>query len=197
MTDLVNQLQYVVQQSQHNLPLILQLLALLWVVQLCNALVQYRLNVLGIVPRTVHGLFGIVFAPFLHGGFSHLILNTVPLFLLMSMMLQQGVELFLWVSAVIIVLSGVFVWLFGRRAIHVGASSVIMGYWGYLLMGVYHHPTAIGVVLLAIVGYYFGGFVVAILPQGGNVSWEGHLGGLVAGLIAKPTLMLLLRVLVA
>ena len=155
----------------------------------------YRLIVFGIISRTLYGLPGIVCAPFLHGSFSHLILNTVPLFLLMSMVLQQGVLMFMWISAVIIVLAGLVVWLFGRSAIHVGASSIIMGYWGYLLIGLYHHPTTIGVALLAIVGYYFGGFVVAILPQGGDVSWEGHLAGLIAGLIAKPVLIVTLELL--
>ena len=88
------------------------------------------------------------------------------------------------VTLTIILLSGFATWLLGRRAIHVGASSLIMGYFGYLFTEAYYQPTAITVIIAIVCIYYFGGLIIAsVIPSGKrNISWEGHVFGLAAGI---------------
>ena len=90
-----------------------------------------------------------------------------------------------WIIATcaIILLSGVLTWLFGRDAIHVGASGVITGYWGFLVFLMIQHPTVLSVVLGIICVYYFAGILFGILPLRESTSWEGHLFGLIAGIL--------------
>jgi membrane associated rhomboid family serine protease len=157
--------------------------ALLWGIECVNALLGHRLISWGILPRTFGGLVGIPLSPFLHGSFTHLILNTVPLVTLGSFVAFYGVRLFLAVSLWIILLSGTALWLFGRSAYHVGASSVIFGYFGYLVArGWYERSvTALLVALLTLVLY--GSIVWGVLPTRSYISWEGHLFGLLAGIL--------------
>lgn len=182
MNNLLDALMHVIAMTQQNLPIILKMLLALWVFNIINwVLLKGRLNVLGIYPRTLHGLFGIFFSPFLHGNFNHLFFNTIPLFLLLDFMLIGGLQQFYAVSLIIIVLSGLAVWLFGRRAIHIGASGLIMGYWGFLLTNAYQHPTANTIVLALVTLYYLGGLVLNLFPSDVKVSFEGHLFGVLAG----------------
>jgi membrane associated rhomboid family serine protease len=157
--------------------------ALLWGIECVNTLLNHRLNMWGLLPRTSTGLVGIPLSPFLHGSFTHLILNTVPLIILGSFVAFYGIRVFLVVSLWIILLSGTALWLFGRSAYHVGASSVLFGYFGYLVArGWYERSvTALLVALLTLVLY--GGIVWGVLPTRSYISWEGHLFGLVAGVL--------------
>jgi membrane associated rhomboid family serine protease len=134
------------------------------------------------------GLAGIPLSPFLHGSFAHLSLNTLPLVTLGSLLILQGKRLFLSVSLWIILLSGAALWLLGRSAYHVGASSVLFGYFGYLVArGWYERSiSALLVALLTLVLY--GSIVWGVLPTRAYISWEGHLFGLLAGvLVARLT----------
>ena len=170
---------------QANLYFVLSLLAALWAIFIVNFLLGYRLCYLGIVPRSLPGLIGIAFAPFLHGNFNHLFFNMVPLFVLSSLVLVQGKLTFYCVTLVVVVLSGAGIWLFGRKALHVGASGVIMGYWGYLLLNAYQQPSVSAILLVAVTIYYFGGMLMSVFPTEGNISWEGHLFGFLSGLAAN------------
>jgi len=134
------------------------------------------------------GLAGIPLSPFLHGSFAHLSLNTLPLVTLGGLLILQGKRLFLSVSLWIILLSGAALWLLGRSAYHVGASSVLFGYFGYLVArGWYERSiSALLVALLTLVLY--GSIVWGVLPTRAYISWEGHLFGLLAGvLVARLT----------
>ena len=167
-----------------QIPLMLGcVVALLWGIESVNALLHHRLNLWGLLPRTWTGLVGIPLSPFLHGSFTHLILNTVPLVILGSFVAFYGVRLFVAVSLWIILLSGTALWLFGRSAYHVGASSVLFGYFGYLVArGWYERSvTALLVALLTLVLY--GSIVWGVLPTRSYISWEGHLFGLLAGVL--------------
>ena len=163
--------------------LLLGCVALLWSIECVNALLNHRLNRWGILPRTFTGLVGIPLSPFLHGSFAHLLLNTVPLATLGSFVALYGTRVFLAVSLWIILLSGAALWLLGRSAYHVGASSVLFGYFGYLVArGWYERSvTALLVAFLTLVLY--GGIVWEILPTQPYISWEGHLFGLLAGVL--------------
>ena len=126
---------------------------------------------------------GIPLSPFLHGSFAHLILNTVPLVTLGSFVAFYGTRIFLTVSLWIILLSGAALWLFGRSAYHVGASSVLFGYFGYLVArGWYERSVTALLVAFLTLGLY-GGMVWGVLPTRYYVSWEGHLFGLLAGVL--------------
>lgn len=167
-----------------HLPVALLIVAGLWVIQIINASLHYRLNVLGIYPRHPIGLIGIIFAPFLHGNFSHLFLNSIPLVILIDFLLITGIHTFIYVTIIIIVLSGLATWLFARKAIHIGASSVVMGYWGYLLINAYEHPSNTSIILAILCIFYFGSMWLNLFPTGKKTSWEGHVFGFLAGLIA-------------
>jgi len=184
MEHLATSLQNIISITQQNAFFLLKLIGILWLIHLINWVMQYKLNVLGIQPRTWRGLFGIIFAPWLHGHFSHIFLNTIPLFVLGSLVLANGRVVFYEVTIIVILLGGFLTWAFGRRAIHVGASTVIMGYFGYLLVNAYHSFNVTTVILAAICLYYFGGLVMALLPSKKDVSWESHVFGCIAGALA-------------
>jgi membrane associated rhomboid family serine protease len=163
---------------------VLSILLLLWLIQLVNFLVGYRLNILGIYPRNIFGLPGIFFSPFLHGNASHLFFNTIPLFLLLNLMLTFGTDVFYRVSGFIIIVGGSLVWLFGRKGIHVGASGLIMGYLGFVLTQAYFTQSPFSLVLGGLGIYYCGGLLLNLLPQEVRTSFEGHIFGFAAGILA-------------
>jgi len=143
-----------------------------------------RLSIAGIFPRHPFGLTGIICAPFLHANWGHLFFNTVPLFILANLVLIYGRVEFYQVTAIIIVLGGLATWVLGRKAIHLGASGLIMGYWGFLLLQSYYHPSILAVFVGVICLYYLGGLFLSLFPSGKGVSWESHVFGFLAGMVA-------------
>jgi membrane associated rhomboid family serine protease len=159
----------------------LKLLALLWMIQLINFTLGYRLNILGIFPRHLAGLLGIVCSPFLHASFSHLLFNSIPLFFLASLLLTFGVPIFYEVTAFIGIVGGSLVWLCGRRAFHVGASGIIMGYLGFLLTQAYFSQTSFAIIIGGLTIYYCGSLLLNLLPLEVRTSFESHIFGFLAG----------------
>ncbi len=185
-----NSLQFIIATFTANLWFVLALLGILWGIHCLNAAAGYGFNRLGIIPRQAVGLRGVVFAPLLHGNFTHLIFNSIPLFILISFTLMYGRVNFYWVTGSIVLLSGLATWLFGRKAIHIGASSLAMGYWGYLLVLAIRHPSIVTVLLGIICVYYLGGMAANLFPIEKKSSWEGHLFGFLAGVIVSYFFML-------
>lgn len=184
MNQLLLQGQVLVNLMSANLPVILTAIISLWLIHFINILTAYRLNILGIYPRSVHGLLGIIFSPCLHGNFTHVFNNSILLLILGSFVLLNGRDVFYEVTLVIVLVGGGLVWLVGRRALHIGASGIVMGYWGYLVFNAYYKPTLIVVILAAVSLYYFGFLFLDLFSSKEKVSWEAHLGGLVAGVLA-------------
>lgn len=182
MAELGQKLSWLVSVTQYNLHFVFIMLAVLWGIQIVNFVLNYRLNAFGILPRTTAGLPGILFAPLLHGSFSHLLFNSIPLFLLMNLVLLAGIQEFIVITLLITILSGLCVWLMGRKALHVGASGLIMGYWGYLLVYAILFPSIITVLLAIFCFYYFTGLFASLIPKAGT-SWESHIFGLLSGLL--------------
>lgn len=165
-----------------QLPFMLKILAGLWVFNLINWLVLgSRLNNLGLYPRSFFGLVGIIFSPLLHANFNHLFFNTIPLFVLGMFILGLGQNVFISASVAIGLLSGIGVWLIGRKYLHIGASGVISGYFGFVLCLAYLHPTIISLVLALVALYYFGSIFAGIFPISEQASWESHAIGLACG----------------
>ena len=182
LSDLGSTTEQLMALSKANINLVLAIMGILVAIHIVNWLLKYRLNLLGIHPRQPIGIPGIVASPWLHGDFSHLFYNLVPLFFLVSFMLLYGKSNFYTLSIYIILISGSLTWLFGRRAIHVGASSVIMGYFGCLLARAYQHPSMLTILIAVLMLFYLGGLFASLLPGEKGVSWEGHLFGFAAGI---------------
>lgn len=158
------------------------MIAGLWAIHFVNLATGMRLSYLGIYPRHLIGLIGIIFSPFLHGSITHLFFNSIPLFVLICFVLVGGIHKFIYITAIITLLSGLGVWLMGRRAIHIGASSLVMGYWGYLLVDAIRNPNTMSVMLGVVCVYYFGGLFFSLFPEEETVSFEGHIFGFLAGI---------------
>ncbi len=166
------------------------LLLLIWVLEIIDFLLfQGALNRYGIRPRSLRGLSGIFLAPFLHGSFKHLAANTVPLVTLGWLVMLQDIHYFFVVTAVTVLVSGFGVWLFGAsRSVHLGASGLIFGYLGFLLLyGYFERSLWTGMISL-FVGLFYGGMIWGILPSRQGVSWQGHLFGFVGGILAARLL---------
>ena len=170
--------------------LLFGMVAFMWVVQLVNALVfQGRLAGLGVHPRTVSGLVGILFAPFLHGSFGHLIGNTLPLVVLgWFVMLRRKRDLF-YVSALSALVGGLGTWLIApSMSVHVGASVLVFGYLGYLLVRGVLERSFWSIAGSVAVFLLYGGALFGILPGEAGISWQGHLFGLLGGVLAARAL---------
>lgn len=189
LTKLANQLNSLINGFYQHAHFCLTVILILLAVQVINALSQYRLNALGVYPRTTRGFFGIVFMPWLHGSFAHLIFNAIPLFIMMNMLLMNGLGHFFEVTLFMVFLSGFLLWLMGRKALHVGASGVVMGYWGYLMTNAYTHFSLATIILAIICLYYFGNMLIHVVPTDDSSSWEGHLFGCLAGIVAAIILL--------
>lgn len=161
------------------------LLALMWGIELINFFLGHSLSRMGgIQPRTLIGLIGIPASPFLHFSLFHLLMNSLPFAILGGLICLQDRKLFVEVSLIIIVGSGLALWLFGRPAIHAGASSLIFGYFGFLLASGWYAKDLQSIIIALVVLIFYGGMIIGILPLRAYVSWEGHLFGLLAGIAA-------------
>lgn len=164
-------------------------LALLMVaLQLLNVATGYSLMAFGLVPRTLHGLFGILTSPFLHASFAHLSANLIAFLVLGTLVILDGLHRFIAVSAIVIVLGGALVWLFGFAGVHVGASGWVFGLWAYLLSRAWFHRSWSNLITAGVVAVLYGGLILGFLPRQG-VSFEGHLFGAFAGFIAAKVLL--------
>ena len=158
---------------------------MLWLIEIINSLMGHRLNVLGIYPDAESPFPGIFFAPFLHGDFEHLSLNTLPLFTLGWLVSLRGFLRFVGISMFITIVGGMGVWLFGRTAFHVGASGLIFGYFGFLVaLGIFEQSFSSVFIASTIIAVY-GGIIFGIFPASNGVSWETHLFSLLAGVAAS------------
>jgi membrane associated rhomboid family serine protease len=172
---------------------ILTFTALLYLVELIDQLTRHSLDENGIRPLEADGLWGIVFAPVLHANWAHLMANTIPLLVLGFLMTLAGLSRFVWATAIVWILGGFGTWLIGNIGSdcgptdHIGASGLIFGWLAFLLVfGIFVRrfiDIAIGLVVL----FAYGGVLLGAMPvlgQCGGVSWQGHLCGAIAGVVA-------------
>lgn len=157
----------------------------LWLIHLISWIFDISIYKLGLFPRELSGLIGIITAPLIHGNFSHLISNTAPLFVL-------GLSIFYFFpkaayrSFILIYLStGLLVWLFGREVYHIGASGIVYGFVSFLFFGGIFRRDNKSITLSLLVVFLYGGLVWGVLPGMKGISWESHLFGAVSGLIVS------------
>ncbi|MFB3302082.1 rhomboid family intramembrane serine protease [Pseudomonas sp. AMR01] len=160
----------------------------MFALQLLNVATGYSLMAFGLIPRTVQGLLGILTSPFLHASFAHLSANLIAFLVLGTLVIIEGFNRFIAVSAIIILLGGALVWLFGFAGIHIGASGWVFGLWAYLLSRAWFHRSWSNLITAAVVAVLYGGLIFGFVPRQG-ISFEGHLFGAFAGFIAAKVLL--------
>ena len=136
----------------------------------------------GVIPRRFGGLVGIVAMPFLHANLNHLMSNTIPLVILLILLAGSRAES--WEVVVMIGgLGGLLLWIFGRPAVHIGASGLISGLVAFLIISGFLEQRIVPLLIALLVGFLYGGsLVIGVLPRiGSSISWDGHLCGAVAG----------------
>ena len=175
-----------------------RLVLLLWIVHLGAMLLGLELGYLGVLPRTVTGLWGILFSPLIHADFTHLISNSVPLFVLTTILMYFYRRVATSAFLMLYVLTGLAVWLLadlplveailglGRgRSFHIGASGVVYALAAFVVASGAFRRNLRAVILALIVVFLYGGMIWGVLPTQPGVSWESHLlGGIVGVFVA-------------
>ncbi|HOB50899.1 MAG TPA: rhomboid family intramembrane serine protease [Mycobacterium sp.] len=171
----------------------LTFVVLLYLIEIVDQLTGHALDRNGIRPLETDGLTGIIFAPLLHADWAHLVANTVPALVLGFLVTLTGMARFVWATAIIWIVGGFGTWLIGDiggcrlETNHIGASGLIFGWLAFLLVfgWLTRHPWQIvtGLVVLFVYGGILWG-AVPVLDRCGGVSWQGHLCGAAAGLLA-------------
>ncbi|KES07952.1 peptidase S54 [Streptomyces toyocaensis] len=160
--------------------------ALLWLLEVIDVATGHALDALGIVPRVPSELADVLPAAFVHFGFAHVAANTVPLLVLGFLAALGGIRRFLAVCALIVVADGLGVWLLSPAHTNTaGASGLIFGLFGFLLVSGFVERRPLGVLAGVLVAAVWGGSILAgLAPTQSGVSWQGHLIGLAAGVAA-------------
>jgi membrane associated rhomboid family serine protease len=175
----------IIEEFKDQIAILGGLVILAWGVEIVNLLLFHdKLDTFGIYPRSVPGLIGILFAPFLHGGFWHLLGNTIPFVTLGWLVMLRNTSDFFVVSIVAALVGGLGTWLIGSPGYHIGASGVIFGYLGYLLARGYFERSIVSIGFSLFVGMVYGSMLWGVFPMQRYVSWEGHLCGFIGGVIA-------------
>ena len=161
------------------------LVAILWVVFLVDLILPADLRVLGLRPRSIDGLFGIALMPFLHGNLRHLMANTGALFVLLLVGFSFSRKITFKALMIIWILGGLLVWLFARgNTVHIGASGIIFGLVGYLMMVGFFRRELIALVFSLLVFFLYGGSLITLFIHIPGVSWTGHFFGFLSGITA-------------
>lgn len=172
---------------------ILTFVALLYLIEIVDTLTGHALDRNGIRPLRTDGLSGVLFAPLLHADWAHLLANTVPLLVLGFLVTLAGMSRFVWATAIIWVLGGLGTWLIGGLGgcalptNHIGASGLIFGWLAFLLVFGWLTRHLWWILISLVVAVVYGGILwgaVPVLDRCGGVSWQGHLTGAVAGVLA-------------
>jgi membrane associated rhomboid family serine protease len=176
------------QDRIRGLILVAAMVAVMWVVEAVDALGAHLDND-GIHPREVDGLDGVVFAPFLHASWGHLIGNTVPFVILGFVIALGGLARTAIVTVIVALTAGLGTWLFApEHTNHIGASGVVFGFATYLIArGVFSRRPLHFVVGLAVLALYGATLAYALVPTPG-ISWQGHLFGAIGGIVAARTI---------
>ena len=157
----------------------------MWITFAANALLGGALLQFGVVPRTTHGLIGILVAPFLHANLNHLLANTVPFLLFGWLVMVRDSRHFVPVTLYSALGAGLLAWTIGApNSVHVGASGVIFGYLGFLLLAGWYARSVASIAISVGVAVLWGGTVMQVLPGTPGISWEAHLGGFIGGVLA-------------
>ena len=163
----------------------LMLVVILWLVHLFQILIGSDFGYLGIYPREVFGLKGIFTAPLIHGDFSHLLSNSIPVFVLGTLIYYFYRRVATRSIIMMYLLTGLAVWLMARSVFHIGASGVVYAMVTFMLGNGLFRRSLKSVVLALIVLFFYSGMFVGVLPNQEGISWESHLYGAFVGLFTS------------
>lgn len=161
-----------------------------WAIEIINrTFFQDYFDYYGIIPRTIVGLRGVIFAPFLHADYGHLIANTIPFIILSWFVMLQKINDFFWVTISAMFFGGIGVWVFAQpNSVTVGASILIFGYLGFLLSRGFFENNAPSIGLSLLVFFLYGGMIWGVFPSSPHISWLGHLFGFLGGIISAKVI---------
>ena len=158
-------------------------LLMMWLVKIIEINFQINFVRYGVFPKTIDGLKGVLFSPFIHKDFTHLINNSYPIIILGGMLFaiyhKIATQLFIWLYFI----SGFLLWVIGRPSFHIGASGLIYALASFLLVSgiIRKNPRLTAVSMLVI--FLYGSMIWGLLPTKEPISWEGHLAGFIAGIL--------------
>ena len=155
----------------------------LWMIKTFEVILDFNLLEYGILPRNIFGLPGILFSPFIHGGFVHLFSNSIPLLVLGTGMIYLYPKSSIYVLPIVYILGGLGVWLFARQSSHIGASGLVYGLAGFIFTSGLVRRDARAMALSLIVVFLYGGMVWGIMPLEEGISFESHLSSAVVGIV--------------
>ncbi len=159
------------------------LVAVLWIVFLLQEFGIINTDRYGNWPHHIEGLKGIIFSPFLHGSFEHLISNTLPILVLLTVLLSAYPRMALPVLFFIHIVSGILVWMLAPdTGVHIGISGIIYGIAAFLVASGIFRKDRGSVAIAIFVGLMYGGMVIGFIPTQG-VSWQSHLYGALCGVV--------------
>ncbi len=162
--------------------------ALMWIIEIVDSIaLDDRLQGNGILPRNADGLDGILWAPFLHSDWRHIVSNTFPFLFLSALVAIRGFRYWLTVSVVAMLLGGALTWAFAGSGNHIGASGVVFGYLGALLGAAFFERSARAAAPAMVALFLYYTMLIGLVPQDG-ISWEGHLAGFLAGIAISKTM---------
>ena len=174
---------------EEGFTIVAALLLLMWVSEIADQVADLGLDRYGIRPRDAEGLEGVITSPFLHGGFDHLIGNTVPFVLMGAVIALSGAATVAGVVAIVAVVGGLGTWLIApENTVHIGASGVVFGMAAYLVARGFLTRSALHLLTGAlVVGVWGATLLQGLVPEDG-ISWQGHLFGAAGGLVAARVL---------
>ena len=157
---------------------------LMWLVKIVEILFEIDLSDLGIYPRSLKGLPGIIISPLIHDDFTHLFNNSLPLLILSIALFYFYSEIALKIFSITYILTGLLVWLWGREAWHIGASGLVYGLASFLffsgLIRRYFRLIALSLLVVFLYGEMVWGLFPGIYK---NISWESHMLGFFSGIL--------------
>lgn len=172
-------------QLLHSLVFPVIFLVIIWLVKFAELATGTSFAFLGVYPRELYGLAGIVFSPLIHSDFEHLYANSVPILVLMTSLFYFYRKIAFKVFFLIYLFSGIWLWIAGRESYHIGASGLIYGLAAFLFVSgiLRKSPQLLAITLM--VTFLYGSIIWGIVPDfypEKNISWEGHLFGMIAGI---------------
>jgi membrane associated rhomboid family serine protease len=157
--------------------------AILWIIHFVQWSLQSDFGKYGVLPREIRGLSGILTAPLIHGDFEHLISNSLTLMILLFGLFYFYRTSSLTVVILIYLISGMMVWLIGRKSYHIGASGIVYGLVAFIFFSGLFRRDKRSIALSLIVVFLYGGLVWGVFPVEPDISFESHLSGALIGVV--------------
>ena len=157
---------------------------IIWCIKIIEYVFNFSLIHFGVLPKEFSGIKGIIFYPFIHSDWNHLLNNTFPVFILLIMLFAFYRKIAIQIFYYLFLISGVLLWLIGRPdSYHIGASGIIFGIASFLITSgiIRKNPKLASISLLVI--FLYGSLIWGIFPFKINMSWEGHLSGFLTGVL--------------